>query len=179
VLSWRCGQFSHEEVAVKRFSVVALTVTGLFAVVAARSAATDPAASVTTYFAPSIPTPFDVLFYEGQGQDRQGSATARGKYYIAKLTMQNEREGTLSLEDARTSERVLAYRVDVERGIRGPLQEHPEAEFNDFFLDSYSEWCGKVHNGNKIKWQFCTGKDCPGGGICIKHCVKVAGTCIP
>jgi len=138
------------------------------------SAASDPAVSLTTYFAPSVATPFDVLYHEDEADP-----SALGTFYIATLTMQDEREGIVSLQDARTSQRVLSYAVDTERGFRAAVQPHQPSALDDFFLDNYSEWCGKVHNGKKIKWQLCTGKDCPGGGICLKHCVKVAGTCIP
>lgn len=133
-----------------------------------------PAAPLTTYFEPGVPTPFDLLYYE-----EEANAEGKGKYYFAKLVMRTDREGTIRLEDARTSELVLGYHVDAEHGIGEPVDTPQNSGLNDFFYNNYSEWCGKVHDTNKGKWQFCTGKHCPGGGLCIKHCVKVAGTCIP
>lgn len=141
---------------------------------AGHSAATESPVTLTTYFERGVPTPFDLLYHQDEA-----SAEGEGRYYLAKLVMRTEREGIIRLEDARTSELVVDHYIDAEGGIGDAVHVPKNPELDDFFYDNYSEWCGKVHNGRRGKWQLCTGKDCPGGGICIKHCVKVAGTCIP
>lgn len=146
----------------------------LFSLWGCQKSELTPAPSVTTYSEPGVTTPVDVLYYEDKA-----TAEGKGKYYIAKLMMRTNHEGIIRFEDADTLELLQAYDVSTEFGIGSPVGTSRNSAFDDFVHNNYTEWCGKVHTNKKGKWQFCTGKDCPGGGICFKHCVFIQGVCEP
>lgn len=158
----------------KTRQLIYLPLISLFALWGCQSSELGPAESLTTYSKPNIPTPIDVLYYEDEENDKDN-----GNYYIAKLVMRTDNEGVIRFEDANTSQVFRAYNISAESGIGSPVGTTANSNFDDFVHTNYTEWCGRVHTNRRGKWQFCTGKDCPGGGICIKHCVFVQGVCVP
>ena len=154
--------------------LVFLTLISLFSLWGCQNPQLGPAETITAYSEPRVPTPVDVLYYE----DKE-TGGGIGKYYIAKLVMKTSREGVIRFEDADTLELFQAYNVSTESGIGSPVGTTLNPNFDEFVYTNYTEWCGKVHVTKRGMWQFCTGKDCPGGGICFKHCVFVQGVCLP
>jgi hypothetical protein len=101
----------------------------------------------------------DLIYFEGQFSNPPSG------FYRSEFVL-NSPNVHLVFKDINTG-RNLAYELvfSEERGIH--TDGEVDREFERFVFQQYTEWCGRWHQGRLRTWRICTGKDCPGGGICI------------